>query len=233
MKIQAITTCVSYSDYLSHTIKFNKKHFDDFVVMTVVDDVDTQNLCRHHNVKCIPTDFGPVFNKGKAINAGIRFLDSPDWIVLLDSDIILPHMTRHILDNLHLHEQCIYGIDRMDCKSKAEWDKYLSGTHPQHENSTWIHSEPWKTSTRVMSLRHGGYLPMGFFQMFNSNADALYDGNYYSEAYETAGNSDLIFSTKWQRHQRHLLPELVGIHLATEDVWSGANWSGRVTKDFV
>lgn len=232
MKIQAVTTCVNYSDYLVHTMLANKIHFDDYVVMTTKDDDNTQGLCKHFGVRCIATDFGEVFNKGIAINAGIKSLNSPDWIVLVDSDIVLPTMTRHILENMHLHEQHIYGIDRMDCVSKAEWETYQKAAHPQHENSVWIHPGPWKTSTRVMSLKHGGWLPMGFFQMFNANADVLHNNKFYPEDCQDAGNSDLRFAARWPRSHRHLLPEIVGIHLMTDDVWSGVNWKGRKTKDF-
>lgn len=231
MKIDAITTSVNYADYLEHTIS-NSKHFDSFTVVTTEDDIETQQLTlMHKGASCSVADFGPVFNKGKAINKAIKELKDPEWIVLIDSDIVLPPMTRHILERLRLNEQCIYGIDRMNCPSKAEWDKYRNSSHAQHENSTWIHSGPWVTMTRVMSLKHGGYIPMGFFQMFHVHADAVVNG-FYPENYEDAGNSDLIFAAKWPRENRQLLPEFIGIHLCTQDLTTGANWQGRITKDF-
>lgn len=226
MKIDAITTCVNYSDYLVHTLQ-NAKHFDSFTVVTTEEDVKTQELCKVNNIECLTSNFGSLFNKGKAINDAIRRLENPDWIVLIDSDIVLPQITGYMLRSLHLHEQQIYGIDRMDCPSREEWEKYKDSCLPQHENSTFIHSGPWVTSTRIMSVKNGGYIPMGFFQMFNVNADAIADG-YYPEDYDTAGNSDLAFGCLWPRYNRQLLPELIGIHLSPQNV----NWKGRVSKEF-
>jgi hypothetical protein len=40
------------------------------------------------------------------------------------------------------------------------------------------------------------------------------------------------FSLQWDRAKRALVPELVVLHLESEDAAVGANWCGRVTKPF-
>jgi hypothetical protein len=232
MNIQAVITCVNYSDYLSLTLPYNKRHFDEVVVVTSKDDAKTKYVCECLGVPCIESEWGTKFNKAIGINAGITHLSPTDWIVHLDADIVLPQLTRFILEQLDLNEQCIYGIDRMDCTSYEEWRRFLDSTHAQYENSTWIHGGPWNTATRVMFLEHGGYVPMGFFQLFNVNADVLHNWKFYSELYDNAGGSDLGFALRWERMHRHLLPEIVATHLMTDDAYMGINWAGRKSKEF-
>jgi glycosyltransferase involved in cell wall biosynthesis len=236
MKIQTIITCVNYSDYLSETLPFNKRHFDELIIVTTPEDVETQKVCANLKVPFVTTnsfyDNGASFNKGRGINFGIQWLQNPDWILHMDADIVLPPMTRAVLDKAQLNEQHIYGIDRMNCPTFAEWRKYLQETYAQHENSIYIHPGPWGIGTRMMYLEYGGYVPLGFFQLFNANSHVVATTGYYPEEYHAADYSDIKFSLKWARTHRHLLPEIVGIHLMTEDSYCGVNWRGRRSQRF-
>ena len=56
MKIEGISVCVGYSDFLAQTLPWNLQHFDKFVVVTSYDDAETIELCRKFSVECRPTD---------------------------------------------------------------------------------------------------------------------------------------------------------------------------------
>jgi hypothetical protein len=41
-----------------------------------------------------------------------------------------------------------------------------------------------------------------------------------------------MFTRRWGRENRELLPEFVAVHLESEECAMGANWKGRKTKYF-
>jgi hypothetical protein len=45
----------------------------------------------------------------------------------------------------------------------------------------------------------------------------------------------MLFSLKWSRKKRHLIPDIMGLHIETmaENGKMGANWMGRKTKPFL
>jgi len=47
-----------------------------------------------------------------------------------------------------------------------------------------------------------------------------------------AGRGDFSFATQWPRAKRHLLPEILAVHLEAERVPNGMNWKGRRSKPF-
>ena len=50
MRIEAITVCVGYADFLAETVKENLPVLDDLVVITSPDDEKTRAVCRKHNI---------------------------------------------------------------------------------------------------------------------------------------------------------------------------------------
>ena len=92
-KLSVIIVSVNYNDYLLVSLSNNIKYFEDITVVTSSDDLVCQKICDIFGVKCVITDRiyedGASFNKGKAINDGIKSIDNPDWILLLDADIVL------------------------------------------------------------------------------------------------------------------------------------------------
>jgi len=127
MYLEAITICVNYSDFLSHTLPYNKDHFDNLIVITDMQDDETKELCKIYDVKCFQTNIfyenGCTFNKGAAINYGLSQLEKKDWIIHLDADIYLPPLTRSILENIPLESHKLYGVDRLMCSSYEDWIK--------------------------------------------------------------------------------------------------------------
>ena len=116
--IEAITVCVDYSDYLNYFIKYNLNHFDRLVVVTTKKDKKTIKLCKENNLQYILTnrfyENGASFNKGKALNDGFKCLDKKDWMLIIDSDIILPKDFRKKIEKMRLDEKILYGVFRHD-----------------------------------------------------------------------------------------------------------------------
>ena len=231
MKIEAVVTCVNYADFLAHTLPFNRPVFDRLVVVTTPDDRTTQEVCRFWDVECIPsrafTDRGP-FCKGAGINAGLAALSRTDWLVHMDADIALPPRARRVLKGAELDPTCLYGIDRTMCRSHAEWMEFLTNPSPQHEQNVFVHPGRFPVGTRVAKDEHGGYVPIGFFQLFHANAGF----SRYPEEHTDAARSDMLFALQWPRRRRLLLPELFAYHLESGSLAMGTNWSGRVSPRF-
>lgn len=240
MKLECVQVCVGYADFLAASLPFNKQLFNRQVIVTTPADTKTVNVCKHYNVECFQTDVftanGNKFNKGAAINAALEKIDFQDWCIHMDADVVLPALTRHILETIQLNEQFLYGVDRLMVPSYEHWQRFLSNPLPQHDMA-YVHVGPYPVGVRVMKLENnrGGWCPLGYFQMFNRKATALKKGPWYPTEWDTAATSDLHFAYKWPRTHRHLLAELLCYHLGTEDsdaTRMGQNWEGRKTGLF-
>lgn len=235
MYLEGVTVCVNYSDFLRYTILFNKAVLDYYVVVTSEEDEKTQKLCEFYNIKCvINTNNG--FNKGKLINEGLHHLEHRDWILHLDSDTVLLPLTKKILSDIELDKNYLYGVDRLMCPSYKEWLGFIENPiHLFTNYETYIIPEPWKIGARFSKKyykdihlgKRAGYIPLGYFQLWHSSNNKI-----YPEQYEAACDSDVYFSLKWERKCRQLLPELLVIHLESEQNHMGTNWLKRTTKEF-
>ncbi len=87
---------------------------------------------------------------------------------------------------------------------------------------------PWQFGTRVAFTHHGGYIPIGFFQLWHVNSGVT----KYIEGHSDAGREDSHFATLWPRCKRALIPEVLAYHLESEPGQMGVNWRGRKTKPF-
>lgn len=235
MKIEAVVICVNYSDFLAHTLPANKNLFDRLTVVSAPYDKKTQKLCEYHHVNCLVTNDmhheNAPFNKGRAINVGLNDLKYHDWVVHLDADIYLPPMTRTIMQGLELDRNVIYGIDRMMCPNYREWLRFIEQPILQQENDVFVHLHAFPVGTRIAKKDYGGFVPLGFFQMWHASTGRL----SYPTEHVDAGQSDLSFALQWSRRDRHFLPELIAIHLGSEPEVPGKmgdNWVGRKTKPF-
>ncbi len=197
------------------------------------EDKDTQRICEFHHVECLQTDAlnsrWNKFCKGAGINEGLNRLDRDGWVVHLDADIWLPPQTRLLLQNANLDRHMVYGIDRFCVKGYAEWDQFLEKPALQHECDAYVHLNAFPLGTRVTSKDGGGYIPIGFFQMWCPEVSCVCE---YPVAHTDAGRGDMVFAKFWPRAQRALIPEVVGYHLESSDASMSANWYGRKTAPF-
>lgn len=232
-KLEAVVVCDRYHDFLRCTLPHNKFIFDKLVVVTSFEDKETQHICEFYHVECIKTDVlqsrKKIFCKGEGINEGLAKLSLDDWVVHLDADIWLPPQTRILLERANLAKRMIYGIDRFIVKGYKLWDEFLELPKLQHECEAWVHLNAFPLGTRVMSPAAGGYLPIGFFQMWNPKCSGI---SKYPEKHTDAGRTDMLFAKQWPRGLRGFIPEVIGYHLESEDSAMESNWKGRKTAPF-
>lgn len=236
MYLEAVVVCVNYSDFLSHTLPYNKSMFNHMVVVTTPEDKGTQDVCQFYNVQCLITDVftenGDPFNKAKGINFGLQHLSKKGWVVHLDADIYLPPLTRGILERIELDPKNLYGVDRMMCPNYEEWIKFMSYPRQTHTGWVYIHPTVFPMGVRIGEYMSKGYEPIGFFQLWNPSGSNVFE---YPEEHGAADRTDVLFAKKWKRKDRILIPEIIAIHLDSEDATvkeMGKNWRGRKTPLF-
>jgi hypothetical protein len=206
------------------------------IVVTTPEDKATQDVCTHYNVECLTTREmtanGDPFNKAKGINVALEYLSKRDWVVHLDADMYLPPLTRGILERINLDKNNIYGIDRMMCPTFQAWIDYIKKPTPTHTGWVYIHPTIFPMGVRIGEFMSDGYEPIGFFQMWHPNTSGV---KLYPETHGAADRTDVQHAKKWARKNRALIPEIIGIHLDSEDLnlkEMGKNWNGRKTKEF-
>lgn len=221
-KIELIIVCKNYSDFLEITLPLNKKHFDNIVIVTSPEDADTQNLCKKHNTNyVIYNDFlknNAKFNKGGAISFGLQNLKFKDWVVFLDSDIIIPDNFRELLDINSINIDKFYGSYRRFIPTKKDYIDFINKI---------------KSKECFEAIEGSG---CGFFQCVNLNSDvARYYGinNLYQDSY-SAEQVDIDFLKLWcprpdpENHPRLVRTNIELIHLGVSD---GKNHKGINGKD--
>lgn len=236
LKLEGVTVCVNYADILAHTLPLNKTHFDRLIVVTAPEDEATQRVCEYWGVECILTDafrsrWKGEFCKGSGINAGLDALDKDAWILHFDADVVLPPNFRQVLQRADLDPAMIYGCDRAEFKSFSDWEKFYRAPEPHTQGMGFIlHIEHHgqRFGARVAFPHEGGFIPIGFFQLWHAESGVL----RYPAGHTDAGREDSHFAAQWPRRKRGFLPEIVVYHLESEAAPMGANWQGRKTKPF-
>lgn len=235
IKIEAVITCVKHSDFLAHTLPMNKPLFDRIIVVTSPEDKATQRICDYWGVRYHATDAFQErwghFCKGSAINEALALLDKDAWIVHQDADIALPPNARQVLEAADLDPTMIYGVDRFMIPTYAEWQRFIGQPQPHTEgNGFFVNLAhcPFPMGTRVSFQHAGGYIPIGFFQLWHAESGV----KEYVSGHSDAGREDSHFAAQWPRRKRGFIPEITAYHLESEFAEMGVNWKGRKTKPF-
>ena len=237
MYLEGIIVCVNYSDFLTHTLPYNKNLFNNLVVVTDTADTKTKEICDFNHVKCIQTDIfydaDNKFNKGAAINYGLQYLTNSDWVIHLDADIYLPPLTRTILENVPLQNHKIYGVDRLMCSSYDDWADFTNNPRKIQHDWIYVNLDAFPIGVRLAEFmnKNGGYEPIGYFQMWNPSGSGVYG---YPTQHDYCDRTDVLHCKRFPREHRELLPEVVVVHLDSELLPEmGKNWRGRKTKLFL
>jgi GT2 family glycosyltransferase len=126
-----VVTSVHMSDYLAKTLPVNRDLFEIFVVVTSSTDLETHAVCREHDVRIITYDDfrggGARFNKSGAIRYAQQVLHAqyPDmWILLMDTDIILPENFVAIASARLRDKTALYGMPRLDVHDDTQTETY-------------------------------------------------------------------------------------------------------------
>lgn len=91
----------------------------------------------------------------------------------MDADIALPPNTRDALERADPDPVMVYGIDRVECKSDVDWQRFIGNPERNVDGGGWfIHTthSPFQLATRVSFGPDGGFIPIGFFQLWNPTA---------------------------------------------------------------
>lgn len=238
MFIETIITCWNYSDFLSETLDSVVTFADSILIVTHPDDRATRSLCSHRGVRCEPTTVwtrrGNGLDKAAAINHGLRHLAMRDWVCHLDADIWLSPQSRGTIEDAELDPACIYGISRVNCVSPDEWDRFRSA--PWAERPPHYLVAPyrgWPVGSILSHGAYGGYVPIGFFQLWHPATSGV---RTYPEVQAADGtHTDVLFAVQghWSaRAKRVHLPEIMAVHLVSRDSHQGHNWRGRKSAPF-
>lgn len=240
LKIEAVTVCVNCADFLEAVIPYNLPMFHRWIIVTTKDDTETRELCRKYALECLVTNEGHKtgdFNKGRMIARALHHTSADGWRLHIDSDIALPRTFLKSLKMAQLHEDKIYGCDRLMIKSYEAWQKfqltgYLDGNGFKDSHAT-VFSAGIEVGARWTGV-HVGYVPIGFFQLWHSSQDEWRGVKVkgYPECHGSAARSDVQQALYWDRNHRELLPELIVAHIESEPCKTGTNWNGRKTVRF-
>lgn len=241
MRLEAVTVCIGYGDFLAASAPWNAHQFDKWTVVTAPDDRETRDVCRRFGIHCVLSHehlrHGAKFNKGRLVERGLHHCSAGAWRVHIDADVVLPARLRHYLDHAHLDESCIHGADRIMVRSWEQWLKlqasgWLVGTTRRYPYSVEL-PDGFSIGAR-WSSPEAGFTPIGFFQLWHAQEDEYHGARVkpYPQHHGTACRSDVQHSLQWDRRKRVLIPELFVVHLESESAKNGTNWNGRKTKRF-
>lgn len=194
-KLDVIIVSVNYNDFLVISLMNNIKIFDNITVVTSSSDFLCQKICKKFDVNCIVTDNmyedGAVFNKGKAVNEGIKSILDPDYILLLDADILVMEK----IDIDFLDKDVLYTSDRYIIPDYTSYKKYLSGI---------IQKDKF-----IQEINFG----FGFFQLFNYSKFKR-----FPETSDDASTSDILFRDMF--HDKRSIDKEV-LHIGEDSNWRG------------
>lgn len=211
--IECITISINYSDCLEIIINHNKKFFHNWIIGTISSDKKTIQLCETHNINYILCDNeikknNAQFNKGAMINKVFNNLEKKEWVLHLDSDILLSHDFYQISGNTHIFDKAnLYCLHR--------WQ-----IHRKHDAVNYITNNVRPPSTRLYEE-----CGIGYFQLFHTSA-IKNRGYFYSENHTNAGWSDTEFKKYFGKNNSKFIEHYDCWHLGQQ----GINWNGRVSN---
>jgi len=240
-KIEAVTVCIGYADFLKEAIPWNLPHFNRWIIVTSKEDEATRELCRKYRLQCLVTNDhnrDGAFSKGRMIERGLQHCSSDSWLLHIDADIVLPSSFRYNLERANLNKECIYGVDRFMVNGWTEWKRLLNSGWLNKHGDCYPHGIGLPKGFTLGDRWAGqdGWLPIGYFQLFHRLGGGEEWRGYRTKSYPnnhgSACRGDVQFSLLWDRQDRVLIPEIFVAHLSSEEAKTGANWNGRTTKPF-
>jgi glycosyltransferase involved in cell wall biosynthesis len=216
LRLSALIVCVNYWDFLRITLPLNREHFDDVVVVTMPGDDITPQVCTQMDTTCSVTEEfftgNATFNKGRAINQALHSLRDPQWVALLDADIVLPRAFRRKLSSVALEPARLYTCDRYVCDSRELWDKIQRGAkHLYHgeayDAEAFLYVPSWDQITKRLNI------PVGYLQLVHYGGILGQLG--YPTRSDTANWSDVEFSRGFPADDRVWIDGLRVTHLGT------------------
>lgn len=197
MRIDCIIQSTGYHDMLALTLPQNLQHFDSVTVYTKVGDEATKEVCAKHGVACIETSGftanGSKFNRGKVYNESFLKLlrdaqpELPQWVSVLDSDIILPRDFRARFEELQPDEEHLYGARRYNVETQEQYEEVARNP---------------AALDKLTLFRGYGYGYLQLFSMRSTTFAKLWNatgGNPYPE-WQDGSTADWMFRNIWGHH---------------------------------
>jgi len=240
LRIEAVSVCVGYADFLDAVAPHNLAQLDRWLVVTSPDDAETREVCRRHSIETLLSDEhkrdGAAFAKARLVEAGLRQLAEDSWHLHMDADIVLPGSTRRMLEAASIQRHKIYGCHRINVQGWGRWqDLQRSGWLHRGTEYQFMRSFPggYPLGSQLV-FTDAGYVPIGYFQLFHPSAVEHRGARVrrYPQRHGNGCRTDAQFGLLWDRQHRELLPELIVAHLESEQSKMGANWAGRTTARF-
>lgn len=230
MFIEAIIPCVGFGDKLWDTLPRNISLFDRVTVVTDKEDRETQSATIANGAELLTTDAhrrnGSKYDRGAAINTGLVYASRKDWLCVLDCDIVLPPISRKLIERIEPDRKCIYGVDRIDVPGWIQYAAWLTNTGANPNSSSFLNVPAgWKIGSRVSLTFCDGWTPCGYFQLWHSSEWETYPDLVGANAEAT----DLLHGQRWPRNRRVLIPDFFALHLIAAHSNMGADWQGRTT----
>jgi hypothetical protein len=239
MRIEAVTVCLNYGDFLAVAAEHNRGLFDRWLVVTAPQDTATREVCRQWDLDVMLSEEGTrdgEFRKGRLVERGMQLLSADCWWLHIDADVVLPTTFRHALASADLDAETLYGVDRVMVRSWAGWQRllasgYLARQHDYHHRLRFPEGFPLGARWASPSA---GWCPVGFFQLAHFSAVEWRGTRQrpYPDRHGSACRTDVQFALSFDRRKRALLPEVIAVHLESEEAPMGINWSGRRTRRF-
>lgn len=225
-----VVTCVNMSDFLRVSLKYNRKFFKDYNVLTSPEDVETKRLCEFNDVGLIEFPFffkeGARFNKSGGIYWAQKIIHENykhSWILLMDADIVLNNDFVDSIKKLELNKE-----EKVEPKPKPSYLKMNPSSalrRRQKKDSSIIYGidryDILKTddlfkkdlsTKQKYNVKHAGY-----FQLYYDKS------KYYSVFSENASLCDMEFMSLFcykKTIDSHVF------HLGEKELhWNGRNCS--------
>lgn len=129
MRTECICVSTNHDDFLDVVIPFNKQFFDEYYIITKETDTATIKVCEKYGLKPYFSNLfhknGAKFNRGAIYNEYFQKLKHKEWIILLDSDIILPSEFKIFVPFMNV--ECFYGWRRLDVPDRNTLQNVIVG----------------------------------------------------------------------------------------------------------
>lgn len=232
--LSLLITSVNYSDYLEFTLRYNCEIFDAIYIITspldtqIVEVIEKYN--KKNNIHIFYTDIfyqdGPwgktLFNKGGALDFGLKNIEKKDWIVIGDADTIYPFDIKNIVNALDKNH--IYTMPRQKIMDPSLINSCVEEMNKEYHTRDNIRvicpSKHFDKTHRII----------GYCQLFNFDADIFKNKNITYPHGHNCRSIDTIFARQFfTKKRRRTLSNKYCIHIGPTEI----NWNGRASVPYV
>lgn len=194
---------VDYGDILGITLKYNRHHFEEVMVVTTPGDRETRKVASKNKARIHLTtsfyDDGALFNKWKALEEGLELFGREGLLAIMDADVLWPNDFRQVYQRGYLYSPYRYLWPHID--------------RPIPQESDW---------ERLIAFRDYEY--PGYTQIFYGDDPVLAETPWYAIDWLHCGGADSDFQRRWPDDKK-VRTDWKVLHLGEPY----RNWGGRVS----